>query len=140
MKVINILTQIWESCLGFKGKKSKELLSKIGFDHNQVEIGYINNEKKRHRNNAELQEWLDVGFIKEKNKRSRGNKEPDRAVYAANGIIVPLKDADNNICNFYCLDSLFGDYDYLYKDTGLYPHYPTIDTQTLIINLEIIRL
>lgn len=132
----DILTQIWQTSVldgkGHRGKKSKELLDKIGFDYNTIEIAYINHEKKRNRNNRELESWLDVGFIKEKNRQSRG-KTPDKSVFAANGLMVPLKDQSGNICNFYCLDSLFGTYDYLYENTGLYPQYPTADTQTLIL-------
>lgn len=135
-----ILYQIWQTCLldgrGHRGIKSKELLDKIGFDYNQIEIAYVNHEKKRNRNNSELQSWLVVGFIKEKVRKAEG-KAQDKAVFASNGLIVPLKDKEGRICNFYCLDSLFGKYDYLYENTGLYPQYPTIDSQILILTESI---
>src|SRR5690606_22711018 len=133
---INVLSGIWNSCelknYGNRGIKSKKLLQQMGFDYNRVPIGYVNHEKKRYRNNRELQAWLDIGFIKETGRQSKG-KAPHKSVFAANGIIVPLKNKEHAIVNFYCLSSYYGNYSYLFEQTGLYPHYPNTDAVTLII-------
>lgn len=133
---INVLSGIWNSCelknYGNRGSKSKELLQQMGFDYTRVPIGYVNHEKKRYRNNRELQAWLDIGFIKETGRQTKG-KAPHKSVFAANGIIVPLKNKEHAIVNFYCLSSYYGNYSYLFEQTGLYPHYPHTDTVTLIV-------
>jgi hypothetical protein len=136
-----ILDDIWiRSHLtgrGHRGKRSKQLLDKTGFDYKVTQIGYVNHEKKRYRNNSILDQWVEAGFITITGKQIKG-KSPDKRVFAANGLIVPLKDIDDNICNFYCITSLQNHYDYLYEHTGLYPKYPSHKTNILILtdNIE----
>jgi len=124
-------------------KKPKAYLSQRNLNQEKLEIGY-NSGQFHHRgklSETDLQSCKDVGLLIEYKGYTPNGNQTTYTAFAKDCIIFPLKDKKGHIVSIYgrsITDNKNSKHFYLKNRTGLYPNYPSSDTEKLILTEAII--
>lgn len=144
---IRILTKIFES---FKNGlshpmslKPKEYLKSRNLNHELLEMGY-NSGQFHHRgslNETDMQACINAGLLIPYNRKMPNGNGEIYTPFAKDCIIFPLKDKNGEIVSIYGRSIINDDkskHYYLKDRQGLYPCWPSANTQKLILTEAII--
>lgn len=123
--------------------KPKDYLKKRNLNPGALELGY-NSGQFHHRGKLpkrDLQSCIELGLLIEYKGYTPNGKEATYTPFAKDCIIFPLKDKESRIISIYGRSIKEGSHSkhfYLKNRTGLYPGYPSMETNTLILTEAII--
>ena len=124
-------------------KKPKGYLSQRNLSQEKLELGY-NSGQFHHRgklSEADLQACKDVGLLIEYKGYTPNGNQTTYTAFAKDCIIFPLKDKRGNIVSIYgrsITDNKNSKHFYLKNRKGLYPNYPSPNTEKIILTEAII--
>jgi len=125
----------------YNSKPALDYLAKRNLDVNKLEVGYNTGQfhHGKRRNENLIKSCVDVGMLKP-NGKSRTGAEGYQ-VFAKSCLCFPLRNRAKQIVSFY-FRSIANNEDqrhfFLTNRQGLYPHYPSPETQHLILTESII--
>src|SRR6187551_2617423 len=144
MKNQHILEELYRKfCTGIRSKKAEAprlYLKEKGLDLNELNIGF-NSGQFWHRTDDDFkQRYIDAGVLKESDAPVRELGLKAYSCFGTYAIVFPLKNSSGEICNLYSIriKTQSEKKAYLYKDSGLYPAYPSKQTTRLVLVEDIL--
>jgi DNA primase catalytic core len=138
-----IFTQFKTGIKSNLAKKPKAYLSQRNLNQEKLELGY-NSGQFHHRgklSDEDLQAYKDVGLLIEYSGYTPNGNKTTYTAFAKDCIIFPLKDKRGNIVSIYgrsIIDNNKSKHFYLKNRQGLYPNYPSPNTEKIILTEAII--
>lgn len=126
----------------YNSKPAKDYLQKRSLDFTRLEIGF-NSGQFHHgerKDESLINQSLEIGLLIDKNLTARTG-EKAYGIFANKCLIFPLKNRENKIVSIYgrsILDKGNSKHFYLKNRSGIYPGYPSKETQKLILTEAII--
>ena len=122
---------------------AKEYIEKRNLDNSILEIGYNSGQFHHGARKSEelIKQALEVGLLQDKGLINNRTKEKGYSIFANKCIAFPLKNRENKIVSLYFRSILNKDnskHFYLKNRQGIYPGYPSKETQKLILTEAII--
>ena len=135
----NLFTTFRIGLLTARTGEARECLTNLGFNYNQMEIGFNSGQFHHGKDEAFKQPYLEMGLLIE--TEGKGNA-PDRKpckIFAKNSIVFPLRNIKGDMVNIYGyrfnLKEPVGEY---LNDTGVYPQIPHEQTTKLYICFDVL--
>lgn len=135
---IETFNKLYESMyFGIRGSKTKDAknwMKDKGLTANATDACYNSGRFHHSENKVLIEQLIQIGFLTRSNSNT---KFTTYNCFAKKSICFPLKNNNNEIVNFYAIP-LNGDEHLYLNDSGIYPHYPTVSTETLYLTNSVI--
>jgi DNA primase len=124
-------------------KPAKDYLQSRNLDVTKIEVGY-NTGQFHHgarKDETLIQNCVEIGLLSPWGVNNRNPTEQAYKVFGKECICFALRDTENNITGLYFRSTINNDtqkHFYLKESKGLYPNYPNLQTQILILTESII--
>jgi hypothetical protein len=144
MKNIHVLEELHRKfCTGIRNKKAeapRTFLKEKGLDFNELNIGFNSGQFWHRKDETFRQKYIDAGVLSESDAPVRRSSMTAYSCFGVYSVVFPLKNERGDIVNMYSIriKGKPGRTEFLYTDSGLYPCYPSTQTNRLFITKDIL--